>query len=182
MGSWNAIEDANTLIDVGTDGFIIPEIEGIYTGVGKKAVQNVFLTHNHFDHAGGLKSIRERFSPDVYAFSPKEGVDKLLRDGQIISMGDRMFEVIHVPGHSNDSICFYCQEERVLFSGDVPLHIRTPGGSYPEHFVERLVRLSEMPLVAIYSGHDEPVMSGASEMLRESLANVRQSHITSRPA
>jgi len=38
-GNWNAIADLNTLIDIGTNGFIIDEIETISTGVGKKRIE-----------------------------------------------------------------------------------------------------------------------------------------------
>ena len=54
LGSWNRLEDMNTLVDVGIDGFVIDEIERISTGCGKKPVEQVVLTHGHFDHAGGL--------------------------------------------------------------------------------------------------------------------------------
>ena len=37
LGDWNRIEDINTVIDPGTDGFILDEIEHLSTGVGKTA-------------------------------------------------------------------------------------------------------------------------------------------------
>lgn len=178
LGCWNRIEDVNTLIDVGTDGSITREIDSISTGFGKRAVEQVVLTHTHFDHAGGLPVIRKLYAPVVRAHPLAEGVDSLLRDRQIIRIGDRDFQVLLTPGHSADSICLYCEEDRVLFSGDTPIRIMTPGGSYIKPFVEALKRLSNLRIDVIYPGHGPPVSEHVREILLESIKNVRKSVIT----
>jgi glyoxylase-like metal-dependent hydrolase (beta-lactamase superfamily II) len=111
LGDWKRLEDINTLVDVGTDGFIIEEIERINTGVGKTAVEQVILTHNHFDHAGGLPAIRAKYNPRVFSFNNTNGNGDIerLQDGQILRLGDRQAEVIYIPMHSHDSICLYCR-------------------------------------------------------------------------
>ena len=53
LGDWNRLEDINCLVDVGTDGSIAEEIRGMSTGFGKRPVERVICTHNHFDHVGG---------------------------------------------------------------------------------------------------------------------------------
>ena len=68
-GTWNAIDDVNTLIDVGRDPSVIDKINSASTGVGKRRVEQVVLTHGHYDHASLLPRIREVFNPVVYAFS-----------------------------------------------------------------------------------------------------------------
>jgi len=176
-GDWNRMEDMNTLIDAGANGYLISAIERIPTGLGKQPLDQILLTHSHSDHTAGLMEIKNRYNPEVYAFTKFEGVDTLLSDGQILAIADREFEVIHAPGHSNDSVCFYCAREKVLFSGDVTLHIMSPGGSYEEVFVSVLERLARLEIKTIFSGHDEPVTSGASDMIRNTLENVRKSVI-----
>ncbi len=42
----------------------------------------------------------------------------LLSGGEKVDMGGRIFEVMHTPGHSDGHICFYCQGEDLLISGD----------------------------------------------------------------
>ena len=177
LGEWNRLEDVNTLIDAGVDGYVLEEIAGLSTGVGKRAVEQVILTHGHFDHCAGAKFIKQRYGCTVKAFSPLKHVDRLVRDGQVIRCGDRDFEVIHTPGHSNDSVCLYCREEKALFSGDTPLFIRTAGGSYNLDFVQTLERLANLDIAAIYPGHGPPVRARIREMLSDTLRNVHKSRI-----
>ncbi|MBF0406310.1 MAG: MBL fold metallo-hydrolase [Candidatus Riflebacteria bacterium] len=180
LGSWNTIDDVNTLVDTGTDAWFLDQLPEINTGVGKKPVQQVVLTHCHFDHAGGIKKIRDKYKPEVLAYSTFEGADRHLKGGETIRMGDSFFEVIHFPGHSQDSICFYSQSEKTLFSGDVQLFIRTPGGTYLQSYVDVLCRIVDFPIARIFSGHDKPYEADESEIrkhLLDTLANVRNSEI-----
>jgi len=175
-GDWNTMGDVNTLVDVGRDPGVIERIRGTYTGVGKRGVEQVILTHEHFDHAGLLADIREIFHPVVYAHSGLVGVDHILQDGQFLHCGDRMFEVIYTPGHSNDSVCLYCEEEGVLFAGDTPVVVRSADSSYERDFVEALERLCRKRVRAIYFGHGEPVMQDGQALLCASLAKVKEAH------
>jgi glyoxylase-like metal-dependent hydrolase (beta-lactamase superfamily II) len=173
LGSWNRIEDVNTLVDIGADASIIDSLEMINTGVGKKPVQRVIFTHSHFDHAGGILEIKRRYAPEIMAFHKFEGVDTVLRDGQIVQLGDRDFEVIYTPGHSDDSICLYCFEERVLFSGDTPLKILTREGGYSRAFIHSMERIVKKDIAVIYSGHDMPRSANIAAMLKTTLFNLR---------
>ena len=172
IGSWNRLEDVNTLVDVGIDGFIIHEIERISTGCGKNPVEQVVLTHSHFDHASGLAAIVDKYHPKVYAFTKIDGVHDLLDDGDMIRMGDRYFDVLHTPGHSNDSICFHCSQDKVLFAGDMPLRILTSNGTFISEYVTALERIAQLSVERIYSGHDSPVTTNARQMIGNTLANV----------
>lgn len=177
LGSWNRLEDINTLVDIGADGYIIKQIGTTSTGVGKRPVEQVIITHGHFDHAGGLVQVNDMYKPVVLANARIEGASRIITDGEIIRMGDRDFEVIYTPGHSNDSICLYCAEDKVLFSGDTPLQIRTPGGSYSAGFIKSLEKIASRDIKVIYSGHDLPNMENVDEMIRNTLVNVNKSKI-----
>ena len=177
MGDWNRLEDVNTLVDGGIDDFILEEISNLSTGVGKKAVEQIVLTHGHFDHCAGTKAIKEKYCCPVSAFSKHGVVDQTLQEGQILRCGDRDIEVIHIPGHSSDSICLYCREQEVLFSGDTPLFVKTPGGSYPEQFVYALEKIAHLHISIVYPGHGAPVAGKVGEMINHTLYNVHQSQI-----
>jgi len=173
-GNFNDLSDVNTLIDVGRDEKVTEKIYTMATGVGKKRIEQVILTHIHYDHSGMLLNIKKEFNPIVYAYSSNfENVDTVLKDGDLLKIGDRQFEVIHVTVHSNDSICLYNEEEQVLFSGDTPLDINTSEGTYDSHFVDILENLVNKKISAIYLGHGKPILSNCKEILQKTLSNVR---------
>ncbi|MHC9541516.1 MAG: MBL fold metallo-hydrolase [Vulcanimicrobiota bacterium] len=175
LGSWNRLDDVNTLVDTGNNPGIMEQIAGINTGVGKRAVEQIVLTHSHFDHKGLLERLTDIYNPSVCAFASFEGVSRTLKNNHLLRIGDRSFEVIHTPGHSNDSLCFYCAEEGVLFSGDMPLHIMTTEGTYIPEYVEALARIASLKISIIYPGHGKPITEQPLEIVRETLKNVRKS-------
>ena len=169
LGGASRLDDVNTLVDVGQDPAILASIERAPTGVGKWAVEQVVLTHCHSDHCALLPQIREAFHPKVLAFCPNiDGVTGLLRDGDAVKMGDEVFEVIHTPGHSSDSVCFYNQTEGVLFAGDTPLLITSPTGTYETGFLAALEKLCARDVRRIYFGHGAALSERCNERLRES--------------
>jgi glyoxylase-like metal-dependent hydrolase (beta-lactamase superfamily II) len=172
LGDWSALSDVNTLIDTGSDPAIIGRIACAPTGVGKRPVEQILLTHSHSDHTALLPLLRENYSPVVYAHSAFAGADSVVYNGQIIRCGDGDFEVIHCPGHSNDSICLYCQANGTLFVGDTTVVIRNPDSTYENGFVAALERICGLDVQTIYFGHGPPLVSGAREVLKESLRNV----------
>ncbi len=174
LGSWNALSDVNTLIDPGIDGSIVSQIENVYTGVGKSPVDLVILTHNHFDHAGGAAEVKRRFKAKVMAFSPGEGVDSVFKDGDILRFGDSLFEVIHLPSHSDDSVCLYCHQDRVIFTGDNTLRVRNSEGSYTPVYLEFLERMARSGVKVAYGGHDLPIEEGLAAIIAESIEYVKK--------
>jgi len=175
-GEWKRIEDINTLIDVGNDPSIIEVIKAMDTGIGKKKVEQVILTHDHSDHTGILPLIIKEFDPVVYAYSSfMEGVSHALQDGEILRLGENNFMIIHTPGHSSDSIALYNEDDKVLFVGDTPVIIHGSDGCYENNFINALQKLSQKAVESIYFGHGEPVLNGGHSLLIESLNNILNS-------
>ena len=169
LGGRSRLEDVNTLVDVGQDPAILASVVKAPTGVGKWPVERVVLTHGHSDHCALLPRVLEAFHPTVFAFSPNiDGVDGLLRDGDTIKMGDGVFEVIHMPGHSSDSICLFNEAEGVLFAGDSPVLITSSCGTYEAGFLVALEKLCARDVRRIYFGHGAPLTQRCNERLRES--------------
>ncbi len=165
LGSWNRIEDKNTLIDPGPDGYAIEQIEKIPTGVGKVPVEQIVLTHNHFDHAAGVGEIKKKYGAKVFANAPGPFVDIILQDGEKIKMGDENWLVIHVTQHSSDSLCFYCQASQILISGDTHINPVKKGEKASEAMKEFFQRIAKLKINEILPGHGPPMRNNISEFI-----------------
>jgi glyoxylase-like metal-dependent hydrolase (beta-lactamase superfamily II) len=174
-GTWNAIPDVNTLVDTGRDEKIIEAIHNSPTGVGKRRLDQVILTHSHYDHASLASKIKKEFGSVICGCSPNfEGMDRVLKDGERIRVADQDAVVIFTPGHSNDSLCLYCEGDRSLFVGDTPIVIQTRDNTYEDAFLRSLERIASLNVKAIYPGHGSPFLSDCNELISQSVANVSE--------
>jgi len=172
-GTWNAIPDVNTLVDTGRDEKIIDAIRNSPTGVGKRRLDQVILTHSHYDHASLVPQIHKEFGSIVCGSSPNfEGINRVLKDGERIRVADLDAIVIFTPGHSNDSLCLYCEGDGILFIGDSPIIIQTRDNTYEEAFLKSLERIAALNVTAIYPGHGGPILSDCNELIHQSVANA----------
>jgi glyoxylase-like metal-dependent hydrolase (beta-lactamase superfamily II) len=98
----------------------------------------------------------EGFSLHDYRVKPAQPT-ATLKDGDHLDLGDRSFEVLHLPGHSPGSIGLWESRSGILFSGDAlydgPLLYELPGSSR-EDYVPTLKRLLELPVSIVHAGHD----------------------------
>ena len=80
----------------------------------------IVVTHHHFDHTGGVSQLARAHGVEVVGPRSREftEVDRVLGDGDRVTLADREFEVIEVPGHTLDHIAYHCPDEGVLFCGD----------------------------------------------------------------
>jgi glyoxylase-like metal-dependent hydrolase (beta-lactamase superfamily II) len=94
---------------------------------------------------------------------PKEAfrfkVHRKLEGGEILSLGETLWEVIHIPGHSAGSIALYNKEEKVLIPGDVVYADYAIGrfdlfGADPRRHRESLFRLAELEVDVLLPGHN----------------------------
>ena len=106
--------------------------------MGAKPV-GILLTHGHFDHVTAMEELRRDLGVPVYACEQEQAVladpdknlsvqfqggglhlkaDMLLKDGETFEAAGYTFQMLHTPGHTEGSCCYYVKSERVLFSGD----------------------------------------------------------------
>ncbi|MGF1630291.1 MAG: MBL fold metallo-hydrolase [Kiloniellaceae bacterium] len=101
------------------------------------------LPHDGYD----LDSYRVRAAPAT----------RLVEEGDIVEVGDRQFEVLHLPGHSPGSIGLWERQSGVLFSGDAiydgPLLDELPGSDIAT-YLRTMERLLELPVTVVHAGHD----------------------------
>ena len=87
------------------------ESEKIINEINKLDVNvvGILITHYHFDHVGALEDIKKEYDIKEVIDYNKEG---------IIKVEDFKFEVIHNYGHTMDSVSFYFEKEKIMFTGD----------------------------------------------------------------
>jgi glyoxylase-like metal-dependent hydrolase (beta-lactamase superfamily II) len=115
-----------TLIDAGTGQ--PRHIDSISEALKGVPLAQVLVTHSHSDHASGAPAIAERM-PGVRFFKmpwPERDVRwpapwEPLADGDVVEAGDTSLTVLHTPGHAPDHLCFWHEESRVLFGGDLAI-------------------------------------------------------------
>lgn len=82
---------------------------------------------------------------------------RLVDEGDAVDLGDRHFEVLHLPGHSPGSIGLWEAASGILFSGDAiydgPLIDQLPDSDIDD-YVRTMLRLRELPVTAVHAGHD----------------------------
>lgn len=79
-----------------------------------------------------------------------------LDEGDVVDLGDRHFQVLHLPGHSPGSIALLEEKTGILLSGDVVYDsdlFDTIYHSEPEVYAESLERLREIPVSVVHPGH-----------------------------
>jgi glyoxylase-like metal-dependent hydrolase (beta-lactamase superfamily II) len=151
----------------------------------------LLLTHQHFDHVLGSAELVDRFECPVWAFADRtpsltleemfkglEGtafeiapypIDRLVEataeDETIDALGCAL-DVLHVPGHSPDSICFLPRGQEVLFGGDVLFAGGIGRTDFPGGDTDQLlagIRDKLFPLgdeIRVLPGHGPPTTIG----------------------
>ena len=103
------------------------------------SVKMILLTHCHFDHVGAVSDLKDYFNAKVmchkddllmlksanksaanYGLMPVKipEIDEFFNDNDIINFNEIEIKVIHTPGHSAGSVCFYVKDDGFLISGD----------------------------------------------------------------
>ena len=143
-------------------------------------LQAILLTHAHFDHVAALTDIRNATgapvylhpadatlleqAPDYWAYfgreiAPIAPAERALAHGDRISVGACELNVIHTPGHTPGSVCFYAPDDHKLIAGDT-LFLRSVGrtdlpGGDPRALITS-IRIHLWPLpdeTEVYPGH-----------------------------
>jgi glyoxylase-like metal-dependent hydrolase (beta-lactamase superfamily II) len=81
---------------------------------------------------------------------------RLVSEGDLLDLGDRHFEVLHLPGHSPGSIGLWEERTGILFSGDAIYDGELIDYAYhsdPKAYIRTMRRLREMPATVVHGGH-----------------------------
>ena len=77
----------------------------------------------------------------------------LLREGDVVDLGDRAFEVLHTPGHTAGSISLWEASTGTLFTGDAIYVDDKLSWDDRAGFLRSLERIRELPVEVVHAGH-----------------------------
>jgi len=140
----------------------------------------IYLTHCHADHIGSAAELNKKYGAKILIHRngvenlEKEeivlngyiGADKIMLepdsridDEDLIHIGNIEFKVLYTPGHTNCSTSLYCEEHKMLFSGDTIFRGAWGRTDLPTSSFEDIIKsISEKVIVLpedtiIYPGH-----------------------------
>jgi len=190
-----------TVIDCGTGLYNKEVVRDIKKIIDPSLIKQIILTHEHFDHCGGVKKIYEitnnkaqviaheyatekiergesYFARMLGGVMPKMHVDVKLKDGDSLTIGNELFKVIHTPGHTPGCICLYSKVSKSLISGDTVFSLGSFGRydlpSGDANLLKKSIELlAKLDIVNLYPGHESFIEGNANEHLALSLKNSR---------
>ena len=165
----------HVLVDIGGEAGLATKLEQLQgDGVELDKIVALFITHCHEDHTGAVaqfcrqrpvRVVTHRLAVEQLrhcpAYTPVDPslVDYTIDDGDTIEVGDLVFQVHHLPGHTPDSVAWQLGDN--LFVGDIMRCDGTIGwmdvhwGSCVGDYRHSLQRLLRMNAANIYPGHGE---------------------------
>ena len=189
-----------TIIDCGTglnQKYVEDKIREI---INSEEILQVILTHEHYDHCGGLKKIYEISNRNVKVFAhklasykiekgesdfaimlggvmAKMSVNTKLNNKETIKIGDEDFLVIHTPGHTPGCICLYSKQSKTLFSGDTVFANGSFGrydllGGDAHALKDSIQSLSKLDIKYLYPGHETIVEDDGNIHIKKSFENI----------
>ena len=146
----------------------------------------ILLTHGHFDHIYAVNDLKKSLDVPVYAYEDEAALmgdswmnrskawaeamtvkpDILLHDGDELDLAGFHIRVIHTPGHTAGSCCYYFEEEKILIAGDTLFYEsygRTDLDTGSEAAIMRSLREQLFLLpddVEVYPGHGDSTTIG----------------------
>jgi hydroxyacylglutathione hydrolase len=171
------------LIDTGAGvpGYM-PLLTSFLRGDRTEDVSQVILTHRHIDHIGGVPDVRRAFPRIPVAKLVKNDATlpvpmESLADGAMIRGAGVTLHAVYTPGHASDHLCYYLEEERALFTGDLILGGSTtvipPDDGDLADYMASLRRVLELDVQRIYPAHG-PVLEPARPVIEGYIAHRLQ--------
>ncbi len=174
--------DEVAVIDPGPDD--AKHIDAIIGASMRERVRWVVLTHTHPDHVAGAARLAAATKAEVLAYGKRIDKDANFSPDRMIDEGDTVegtefgLDVLHTPGHAPNHLCFFLEEERVLFTGDTVLEgmysvVSPARGGDMRAYLASLARFEKMRLRRICPGHGD-VIDDPRAAVQDYLAHRRE--------
>lgn len=160
-------------IDPGPD--IPSHVNALIAAVGGR-LKWILCTHTHLDHSPAALALRAATGAKVGGLvCPQDGrqdarfaPDRVLGDGDTISVEGVTLRAIHTPGHASNHLCYLFEERKLLFTGDHVMQgstvvISPPNGSMRDYLAS-LDKLLTLELSAFAPGHGHLIRTPHEEV------------------
>lgn len=148
--------------------------------LGSPPLKGIVVTHRHPPHWGNAPAIRRACGDapiiasvaekaEIEARMANAGVDRTVRDGDTLSLGDLTLEFLDAPGHTSGSLAVYVRETRALFTGDNVMGSGTsvinPGEGAISRYLQTLEKFLRYDPAVIYPGQGPVVADPRARLL-----------------
>lgn len=129
------------------------EAEALRVGDDHEALcspEQGWVHDDHFDQLPDAEFTAEQYT--LHAVEPTQ----ILQEGDVLDLGNRALEVLHLPGHSSGCIALYDRRSQELFSGDVIYDGELLDELHCSHiptYIATYERLQKLPVQTVYPGH-----------------------------
>ena len=82
-------------------------------------LEDILITHHHFDHTGGLEDLHKLVKGNIYG--PKQSnkfINKFVSENDEIEVLGNKYKIFETPGHTLDHISYYSEDINSVFCGD----------------------------------------------------------------
>ncbi len=134
-----------------------PKESGLsYAGLGDEFIDG--LRQSGYEITGDLITKLPHAGYDMERYFVQSApATRIVDEGDVIDLGNRQFEIFHLPGHSPGSMGLWEKDTGILFSGDAvydgPLLDCFEDASIPD-YIKTMERLRELPVTVVHAGHD----------------------------
>lgn len=126
-------------------------------------IECVIITHNHKDHIGGIEKLLEAYGEVPifkHCLEGEEGCYINVNDGDVFETEGAFLRVIETPGHSEDSISLYFEEENAIFTGDIILGTGSTFLTDFTKYLQSMEKLLGLNPDYLYTAHGEAKVPG----------------------
>ena len=163
------------VVDPGPD--IESHIQALREAVGDR-LKWILCTHTHLDHSPAAQALREATGARIAGrLAPQDGrqdagfaPDRVLEDGESVSVDGVTFRAVHTPGHASNHLCYLFEQQKILFTGDHVMQgstvvISPPDGDM-QAYLASLEKLFAIDLAALAPGHGRLIETPHEEARR----------------
>jgi glyoxylase-like metal-dependent hydrolase (beta-lactamase superfamily II) len=148
------------VIDPGPD--VENHVRALSLRLAKADEAAILLTHGHADHAAAAQQLSATTGAEVWGPEGVEGVDHVLRDGDVVETDAGPLVACHTPGHTIEHLAFHWPAKDALFAGD---HLLGRGDTtwvaeYPgcvADYLGALEKVRSLGVSVIYPTHGPPL-------------------------